>query len=86
MVFGLGPASYVRAVLSYEYIGDGYEVVCVWVFWADGTLYSDHRQMEEIPEDELIDFLLTTPDRHTITLKRNPNGGFYYWAHILPEQ
>jgi len=85
MVFGLGPAGYVRAVLSYECIGDGYEVVCVWVFWADGTLYSDHTQREEIPEDELLSYLQTTTNIHTITLRNNPDGGFYYWAHILPE-
>jgi len=74
--------SYIPIVLSYEYIGDGYEVICVFVFNDD----SEDRFFggEGMSNDKLIDYLHTVPGRHRITLKNNPHGGFYYWAHILP--
>ena len=81
--FGFG-GGHVPVVLSYEYIGGGYEVICVFA-WVVSDQYVDLNTWNEIPDDELIDHLHTLP-RHTITLKRNQHGGFYYWAHILPEE
>ena len=77
-------------ILSYEYIGGGYLVVCAFpslflgedvdIFFPEGW----PTEGEGLSADELLVYLQTTPSRHTITLKNNPNGGFYYWAHILP--
>jgi len=69
-------------VLGYEHIGDGfYEVSCVFVSTFEGLYH--FADGGAIPDDELIDFLHTLP-RHTITLRRNEAGGFYYYSHILP--
>jgi len=74
--FGV-PASYLTVVLSYEYIGDGlYEVSCVYIHTTDDYFSTDG--------DELVASLHTLP-RHTVVLRRNVAGGFYYRAHILPE-
>jgi len=82
-IFGISMA-HVPIILSYENIlGDEYMVTCVFIL-VSGDIYYDENEAE-IPEDELIDYLLTVPGRHTIILKNNPNGGFFYWAHILPE-
>ena len=83
--FGI-PATFIPIILSYEYIDGGYEVACVFITQFDGGYYergSNARIAED--KDELRDWLRTTTDIHTITLKRNADGGFYYWAHILPE-
>jgi len=80
--FGVGGASH-PIVMNYEYIGDGfYEVSCVYLHTVSGVhLFTDGN---EIPDDELIAYLHTLP-RHTVVLQRNEAGGFYYRAHILPE-
>jgi len=80
--FGIG-AAHMPIVLSYEAGDDGhYIVTCVFMFYSGGFMYP--YTWEEIPEDELVNHILTVADRHTITLERNQDGGFYYWAHILP--
>ena len=88
--FGGSATDRVPIILSYEYIGGGYEVVCVflWHFWDEELLYFvDPARIEEdgMTESEMLEYIHTTPDRHTITLLTNPNGGFFYHAHILPE-
>ena len=81
-IFGMG-IGHIPIVLHYVYIGDRYEVTCVFVLVSSDAFFDENE--DEIPDDELIDWLHTVPGRHTITLKRNADGGFYYWAHILPE-
>jgi len=90
---GWGPLDtwgvFVPIILSYEYVGGGYEVICVFFWVTDQTedganAYYDEHLTNTMTHDEMLTYLQTTQNRHTITLKRNPNGGFYYWAHILP--
>lgn len=84
--FGVG-AGFVPMILSYEETPDGYEVICAFVWLFDGRYYrprSGIREGEAMSGDELLDYLRTTAERHTITLKNNSRGGFYYRAHILP--
>ena len=82
--FGI-PASMIPIILSYEYIGEAYEVACVFV-WSFDNRYYPTGFNEPIAEDRdaLLAYLRTTTEIHTITLKRNAAGRFYYWAHILP--
>ena len=85
-VFGVG-AGMVPMILSYKETPDGYEVICAFVWLFNDRYYSSRsgiREGEDMSGDALLDYLRTTADRHTITLKRNADGGFYYWAHILP--
>ena len=87
-------ASLIPVILSYEYIGNGYEVRCIFVWRTHDHDVGEHGFLEHIgadrsvrvdaDRDEIIDYLLTSTDIHTITLKRNADGGFYYHAHILP--
>jgi len=82
--FGI-PASRVPIILSYEETSDGYKVRVVigWLF--NDNFYPEGRGSEEgLPIDELEDYLRTTTDVHTITLRNNPEGGWFYHAHILP--
>ena len=88
------PAIRVPVILSYEYFGGGYEAACVllWLFWDEELRYFiEHPNAPGIDwetgmtRDEMLEYLQTTTRRHTITLKNNPSGGFYYWAHILPD-
>jgi len=82
---GFGPLPVrIPIIFSYEYIGGGYEVVCAFVLQGLFDDYSPESMREWITKDELLTYLQTTTNIHTITLKNNPNGGFYYWAHILP--
>ena len=81
------PASFTPVILSYEYIGGGYKVSSAFVWYFNGQYYppgSEWGEGEGMPKDALLDYLRTTTQIHTITLKRNADGGFYYWAHILP--
>ena len=96
--FWEGHFSIVPFVLSYEYIGGGYEVKCVIIdmFGGSNVIFILGREFEaaerielshlvsEIESTELIDILLETENIHTIILKNNPQGSFYYWAHYLP--
>jgi len=83
--FGIG-AAHMPIVLSYKVDDAGhYIVTCVFMFYSGGFIYPAYT-WEEIPEDELVNHILNVAERHTITLKRNADGGFYYWAHILPEE
>ena len=87
-------ASLIPVILSYEYIGNGYEIKCIFVRRTHYHDVGEHGFLEHIgadnsvrvdaDRDEIADYLLTSTDIHTITLKRNENGGLYYWAHILP--
>ena len=83
--FGI-PVDFITIILSYEYIGGGYEVACVFIAHAGEGYYerSFHELIAE-DKDELMDYLRATTAIHTITLKNNSSGGFYYRAHILPE-
>ena len=85
--WGPGPVDLWPIILSYEYTDGSYEVICVFVWWFDGYFFYSPPNSDEdegISEYEAVEWLHTLP-RHTITLKRNQHGGFYYWAHILPE-
>jgi len=89
-IWGIGlPAGRVPIILSYEETSDGYLVRCVFIWSGDG--FSPERRedsqagRELRPIEELYEYLRTTTDIHTITLRNNPQGGWFYHAHILPE-